>query len=76
MLYTILIVFHVLFSAGLIVAVLMMSGRSAGLSGAIAGGAEQFFGKRTGLDELLSKLATGLAFAFLISSLTLTLLHS
>ena len=76
MLYTILIVFHVLFSAGLIVAVLMMSGRSAGLSGAIAGGAEQFFGKRKGLDELWSKLATGLAFAFLISSLTLTLLHS
>lgn len=66
-------VLHVLFSVGLIVAVLLMSGRSAGLSGAIAGGAEQFFGKRKGLDDLLGKVATGLAFAFLISSLVLTL---
>jgi preprotein translocase subunit SecG len=75
MVLTILTVFHVIFSIGLIVSVLLMSGRSAGLSGAIAGGAEQFFGKRKGLDELLGRVATGLAFAFLLSSLALTFLH-
>lgn len=72
MLEIIATVFHVIFSVGLILTVLLMSGRSAGLSGAIAGGAETFFGKRKGLDELLGKLATGFAMAFIISSLALT----
>lgn len=42
----------------LIVVVLLQSGRSAGLSGAITGGAEQLFGKQKarGLDAVLSKL--------------------
>lgn len=65
-------VFHVIFSVGLIIIVLLMSGRSAGLSGAIAGGAETFFGKRKGLDQLLGKLAAGFAIAFLGTSLILT----
>jgi len=68
-------VLHVVFSVGLIVTVLLMSGRSAGLSGAIAGGAEALFGKRKGLDDLLGKIATGLAFAFLASSLALTFIR-
>lgn len=67
-------VLHVLFALGLITTVLLQSGRSAGLSGAIAGGAEQLFGKRRGLDDLLSKLSTGLAVLFIVSSLALTLL--
>lgn len=70
----ILTALHVVFSVGLIVTVLLMSGRSAGLSGAIAGGAETFFGKRKGLDEFLSRLAAGMAFAFLITSLILSFL--
>lgn len=72
MLTIIATVFHVIFSVGLIMIVLLMSGRSAGLSGAIAGGAETFFGKRKGLDELLGKLAAGFAIAFLSTSLILT----
>ncbi len=67
-------VVHVIVSLGVIVTVLLMSGRSAGLSGAIAGGAETFFGKRKGLDELLSKLATGFAMGFIVTSLALTIL--
>lgn len=67
-------VFHVVFSVGLIVSVILMSGRSAGLSGAIAGGAETFFGKRKGMDDLLGKVAAGLAIAFLITSLILTVM--
>jgi preprotein translocase subunit SecG len=72
MLTIIATVFHVIFSVGLIIIVLLMSGRSAGLSGAIAGGAETFFGKRKGMDQLLGKLAAGFAIAFLGTSLILT----
>ena len=75
MLEIITTVFHVVFSLGLIVSVILMSGRSAGLSGAIAGGAETFFGKRKGMDDLLGKVAAGLAIAFLVTSLILTVLN-
>ena len=43
-----LLVLHVLASLGIIAVVLLQSGRAAGLSGAIAGGAEAMFGKRRG----------------------------
>ncbi len=74
MLYGILVGVYVLFAVSLIVTVLLQSGRSAGLSGAIAGGAEQFFGKRKGMDELLGKLSTISAAAFIILSLVLTIM--
>ncbi len=70
----VLTVLHVVFSVGLIATVLMQSGKSAGLSGAIAGGAEQMFGKKKGLDEILSRISTGLAIAFIATSLALTFL--
>lgn len=75
MVNAILTAVHVVVAIGLIVTVLLMSGRSAGLSGSIAGGAEQFFGKRKGPDEFLGKLAAGFAIAFLISSLALNFVH-
>lgn len=62
---------HVLIAIGLIAGVLLQSGKSAGLSGAIAGGAESFFGKKKGLDELLAKVTAGLALAFMVTSLFL-----
>ncbi len=50
----------------LIVAVLMQHGKSHNLSGAIAGGAETFFGKEKGstVDKKLSKLTTIVAIVF------------
>jgi preprotein translocase subunit SecG len=50
----------------LIIAVLMQSGKSHNLSGAIAGGAETFFGKAKGktIDKMLSKLTTIVAIFF------------
>ena len=42
--------FHIIFTLGLIAGVLLQSGRAAGLSGAIAGGATTLFGKKKGLD--------------------------
>ncbi len=70
----ILTVLHVLFALGVIVTVLLQSGRSAGLSGAIAGGAEQLFGKRKGLDEFLGKLSSFFAIAFMGTAIFLTVL--
>ena len=50
----------------LVVAVLMQSGKSHNLSGAIAGGAETFFGKSKGstIDKKLSKVTTAVAILF------------
>lgn len=50
----------------LTVAVLMQSGKSHNLSGAIAGGAETFFGKTKGktIDKTLSRITTVVAICF------------
>jgi preprotein translocase subunit SecG len=60
----------VIASLGLIAAVLLQQGKSAGLSGAISGGAEHLFGKQKarGLELFLSRLTMGLAVAFFILS--------
>ena len=70
----VVIALHVIFAAGLIATILLQSGKSAGLSGTIAGGAETIFGKKKGLDDLLSKISTGFAVGFLITSLALAYL--
>ncbi len=69
----VLIVLQVLVSLGLIATVLLQSGKSAGISGAIAGGAQTFFGKKKGLDELLNKISIGLAAAFIVLTLLLSI---
>ncbi len=68
---TINIVFGVLIliaSLFLVIAVLMQNGKSHGLSGAIAGGAETFFGKQKGssIEKKLSKLTTIVAIIFVL----------
>ena len=57
----------------LIVSVMFQSGNSAGLSGSIAGGAEQLFGKRKsrGYDALLSRVTTVCAVIYIIVSLAI-----
>jgi preprotein translocase subunit SecG len=66
--------FHVILSVGLIAVVIMQSGRSAGLAGAISGGAESFLGKKKGLDQLLSKLTIGVAVLYAVTSIILVIL--
>ncbi|BCJ86940.1 preprotein translocase subunit SecG [Effusibacillus dendaii] len=57
----------VIFSVLLIITVLLQSGRNAGLSGAITGGAEQMMGRKArGLDAVLAKVTAGLAFGFIV----------
>ncbi|QQE74017.1 preprotein translocase subunit SecG [Brevibacillus composti] len=60
-------------SIGLIIVVLLQSGKSAGLSGAIGGGAEQLMGKQKarGIDALLNKLTVVFATLFMIFSILL-----
>lgn len=67
---------HILLALSLIVIVLLQSGKQAGLSGSIAGGAETFFGKNKGrtIDALLSKFTAFAAIAFLVTSVALFLL--
>jgi len=74
LLFTILIV---LSSLALIASILLQSGKSAGLSGTIGGGAESIWGKNKGrsYEGLLSKLTTISAIVFVISALVLTALQ-
>ncbi|AEG61796.1 preprotein translocase subunit SecG [Desulforamulus ruminis] len=65
---------HVLIALGLIATILLQSGKSAGLSGAIAGGAEQFFGKKKGLDEKLGRITAFTAVAFGLTSMVLVVM--
>lgn len=72
---TIATIVHLLVAVGLITTVLLQSGKSAGISGAIGGGAEAIFGKKKGLDEVLGRITTWLAVGFMITSLVLAFLH-
>ncbi|HEX9061402.1 MAG TPA: preprotein translocase subunit SecG [Clostridia bacterium] len=69
-------IFQIIFAVSIIVIVLLQSGKSAGLSGTIAGGAETFFGKNKGrtVDAMLSKYTSFAAIFFLIMSVALQLL--
>ncbi|MDK2934044.1 MAG: preprotein translocase subunit SecG [Clostridiales bacterium] len=70
-----LTIVHIIVAVSLIAIVLLQSGKSAGLSGSIAGGAETFFGKNKGrtIDALLSKWTTVAAVVFVITSIALSL---
>ena len=70
---TVLIIIHIILSLALIIAVLMQHGKQQGLSGAIAGGAETFFGKNKGrtVDAMLKKFTSVVAALFIISSVAL-----
>lgn len=62
-------------SIGLIFGVLMQSGKSAGLSGAISGGADQLFGKGSSMDAFFAKFTTAMAVGFMLFALLLTVLQ-
>ena len=70
---TALIIIHVIISIVLILVVLMQHGKQQGLSGAIAGGAETFFGKNKGrtIDAVLKKVTAVVAVLFVASSIAL-----
>ena len=69
-----LVILLILSSLGLISVVLLQSGRSAALSGAITGAGEAMFGKKKGMDEIFAKLTAVLAGVFLLSALGLAII--
>ncbi len=72
MLKIIVHILQVICAIALISTVLLQSGKSAGLSGSIAGAGETVFGgKKKGLDDLLSKLTAYIAVLFVILTLSL-----
>ena len=71
----ILIALEVLVSIALIVAVLLQSGKEAGLSGAISGNNDSYMGKGKGnrLDKVLATSTKWIALAWLVLTLTLNI---
>lgn len=65
---------HAIIAVGLIVSIIMQSGRAAGL-GAIAGGAETLFGRKKNMDAFFGKLTIGLGIAFMVLSLVIAMIQ-
>ncbi len=65
---TLMMVLLIIVSIGLITVVVLQAGKSAGLSGAISGGAEQLLGKQKarGIDAVLNRATVVLAVLFFV----------
>jgi len=72
----ILTILQVISGLAVTIVVLLQSGKSAGLSGAISGGADTFFskGKAKTLDAKLAKATKWFALAFVILTLILNMI--
>lgn len=70
---TLMMIVLAIASIALIASILLQSGNSAGMSGSIAGGAEQLFGKKKsqGYEALLAKMTTVGAIVFIVAALIL-----
>ena len=66
-------ILQVIAAVGLIATVLLQSGKSAGLSGAITGGAETFFGEK-GMDDKFATWSKVFAVAFMVLTLVLAIM--
>ena len=69
-------VLQLLCAIALIAIVMLQSGKSAGLSGAIAGGADTFLSKNKAksLDAKLAKMTKWVAIAFILLTLALSII--
>ena len=75
-LHTILTIIQVILAVGLVVIVTIQSGKSAGLSGAIAGAADTFLSKNKAstLDAKLAKATKWVAAVFVVLTFVLNLI--
>jgi preprotein translocase subunit SecG len=67
---TVLIILHVFICLGLILSILLQSGKGSDLGAAFGGSSQTIFGS-TGAVPFLNKVTTGVAIAFMITSLSL-----
>ncbi len=72
---TLLTIVHVIVAVFLCLVVLLQSGRGGGMGAAFGGAGSQIFGGR-GAGNFLTKLTSGAAIIFFITSLTLSMLSS
>ena len=74
----ILTVVQALCSVGLIVVVLLQSGKEAGLSGALAGSSDSYMNKnkKSDLDSVLASSTKWIAGVWIVLTLVLTLIHA
>ncbi len=72
---TILTIIYIIICVALVVVVLMQEGKSAGLTGAITGVADTYWGKNKGrsMEGALEKSTTALAVLFIIISIALNM---
>ena len=72
----ILTVLEVIASVGLILVVLLQSGKEAGLSGALAGNSDSYMNKSKmgGMDKMLAKATKWIALAWILLTLILCLI--
>ena len=77
MLNMILTVLQVLCGLAVIAVVMLQSGKSAGLSGAIAGGADTFLSKNKAksVDAKLAKMTKWVAILWILLTLSLSIVH-
>ncbi|OCS87167.1 preprotein translocase subunit SecG [Caryophanon tenue] len=72
--HEVLMALLIIVSLAIIVVVLLQSGKSTGLSGAISGGAEQLFGKQKarGMDLILHRVTIVLGVCFFVLTIAIT----
>jgi len=77
MLNLILTIIQVICGLAVIAVVMLQSGKSAGLSGAIAGGADTFLSKNKAksLDAKLAKMTKWVAILWVVLTLALNIIH-
>ncbi|MDD5308004.1 MAG: preprotein translocase subunit SecG [Deltaproteobacteria bacterium] len=73
--YTLLIIFHVIFCVFLILVILLQTGKGSGMGAAFGGGSQTVFGPR-GSGSFMGKLTAAIAALFMVSSLVLAYLSS
>ena len=77
MINLVLTIIQVLCGLAVIAVVMLQSGKSAGLSGAIAGGADTFLSKNKAksVDAKLAKMTTWVALLWVVLTLALSIVH-
>jgi preprotein translocase subunit SecG len=73
---TVINIVFVAAAIGMIASVLLQTSKSAGLSGGLGGGAQTTFGKKKGVDDLLSKMTVVFAVLFMVLAIVLTSLRA
>ena len=73
MIYGVFLFLHVLVSILLVVVILLQSGRGGGLAGSLGGGISTAMFGGQGADKLMTRLTTGLAAAFMILAILISI---